>query len=175
MRNPADNPVLDYLTIIVCSLIVAVICFKLGGSIAQVSGNENSFLGVTFSASGALAGFFIVFVLSQKALERFRTQAASRRDRATPVKIYVHAKPSFDPPATRYKCEASVLNEETGETRTVQLAPRFEAGFLTVHFPDVKSVDYLGAMITDDRNRQWVLQDFKPFTQTREAVPLLTH
>src|ERR1700674_1329158 len=39
MRNPLDRPVTDYLVNILCSLVVAVICFKLGGSLAEVSGN----------------------------------------------------------------------------------------------------------------------------------------
>jgi hypothetical protein len=173
MRNLLDNPVVDYLTISVCSLLVALICFILGGSLADVSGTSKA-LGVTYSASGALAGFFIVFVLSQKALARFRREAAARRETQTiPVKVYVQTNPNFDPPATKYRCEATFVNEETGETRTFTTAPRFEAGFLTVYFANVTSADFLGAMISDDRNRQWVLQDFKPFTQTREAIPLL--
>ena len=104
MRNPLDRPVTDYLVNILCSLVVAVICFKLGGSLAEVSGNEKSFLGLTFKASGALAGFIIVFLLSKKALEKLRREAAARRDAwAIPVKVYVQAEPDFDPPATKYK------------------------------------------------------------------------
>ena len=170
MANPLDRPLVDYLLIILCSLGVAVICFKLGGSLAEVSGNEKNFLGLTFKASGALAGFIIVFFLSQRALEKLRRQAlASKAAWAIPVKVFVQAEPDFDPPATRYTCEATLFNEETGVRRTLQIAPRWEAGFLTVDLLDVSLADYVGALITDDRNRRWYLQDFKPSEHNKEA------
>jgi len=173
MRNPLDHPLVDYLIISVISLAVALICFKLGGSLAEVSGTENNFLGVTFKASGALGGFFLVFLLSQKAIEKLRRDAATRRENWTiPVKVYVEAEPDFHPPATKYKCEATVINDVTGETRTLNLEPRWEAGFLTVSFRDVTLSDFLGAMITDDRNQQWQLEDFRPFTHNKEATLL---
>src|SRR5439155_10563744 len=106
MRNLLDHPLVDFLLIMVCSLAVALICFKLGGSLAEISGNEKNFLGLTFKASGALGGFIIVFLLSKKALEKIRQDATARRDaRVIPVKVFVQAEPNFDPPADKNKCK----------------------------------------------------------------------
>ncbi len=171
MRNPLDHPVVDYLVNILCSLLVAIICFELGGSLAKVSGNEESVLGLTFEASGALAGFIIVFLLSKKALERLRSNAAARRELSTVrVKVYVLSK-GFDR-KTRYQCEASLQNETTGATRTAQVTPRWEAGYLTLLFPDVLLAEFVGAVITDDLNHQWQLEDFQPFTHKQNVIPL---
>ena len=176
MRDLLDHPLVDFLLIVLCSLGVALICFKLGGSLAEVSGNEKNFLGLTFKASGALGGFIIVFLLSKKALEKLRQDATSRRNaRVIPVKVYVQAEPDFDPPADKYKCEATLFNEETGERRTLQIKPRWEAGYLTVDLLEVALADYVGALITDDHNRRWVLQDFKPSEHNKEAILLFNN
>jgi hypothetical protein len=171
MRNLLDHPVVNYLIISLCSLAVALICFKLGGSLAEVSGNQDSVLGVTFKASGALGGFFLVFLLSQRALERFRKESGDlAKDSSTMrVKVYLRGKPQTFNPATKYKCEATLFNEETGERRVLEVIPRWEAGFLTLDFLGVLLADYVGAIISDDRNQRWQLQDFKTLTQEREV------
>ena len=168
MNKLLDHPVVNYLIIIATSLFVALICFNLGGSLAEVSGNESNIF--TYKASGALAGFIIVFFLSQWVLQRLRKEAAARREAwAIPVKVFVQAEPDFDPPADKYKCEATLFNEDTGERRTLQIAPRFEAGFLTVDLLDVSLTEQVGALIIDDRNRRWYLQDFKPSEHNKQA------
>jgi hypothetical protein len=173
MKTLLDHPVVEYLVISVCSLVVALVCFKLGGSLAKISGNEGTFLGVTFEASGLIGGFFIIFLTSQKALEKFRTAAATRRDTwAISVKVHVHADPKLDPPASKYLCDATLSNEVTGQRRPLKVEPGWEAGALTMTFPDVSLTDFVGAMITDDQDRKWYLEDFKPLTHFRQATPL---
>lgn len=173
MKTLLDHPVVEYLIISLCSLVVALICFKLGGSLAKVSGNEGNFLGVTFEASGLIGGFFLVFLSSQKALEKFRAAAAARRDTwAISVKVHVHADPKLDPPASKYVCEATLSSELTGERRPLSVQPGWEAGALTMTFPDVSLTDFVGAMITDDQDRKWYLEDFKPLIHIKQATLL---
>jgi hypothetical protein len=170
IRDVLDHPVVVYLIISLASLGVAVICFKLGGSLAEVSGNQDSILGVGFKASGALGGFFLVFLLSQRAIGSFRrdTSILTKEASTLRVKVYLRGKPHNFNPAINYKCEAVLFNEETGERRTLQVTPRWEAGFLTLDFHGVLPVDYVGAIISDDRNQRWQLQDFKPLTHEKE-------
>jgi hypothetical protein len=172
MNNLLDQPVVNYLIIIGASLVVALLCFSLGDTYATVSGKQGE--AFTYSASGALAGFIIVFFASYWVLRKLRREAeASRGAGAISVKVYVQAEPdNFDPPATKYTCEATLFNENTGERRTRQVTPRWEEGFLTVDLLDVSVADYVGAMITDDQNRLWYLQDFKPSDHRRKAEPL---
>jgi len=165
MRKLLDHPVVNYLIISFCSLAVAFICFKLGGSLAEVSGNEHSFLGVGFKASGALGGFFIVFLLSMKAIQNLKKDVLTMR-----VKVYLRGRSQKFDPATEYKCNAVIFNSETGERRNVQVTPRWEAGFLTLDFLEVLSVDYVGAMISNDQNQRWQLQDFQPLTSEKEVT-----
>lgn len=169
-----DRPVIDYLVIIVCSLGVALFCFLLGDSLAKVSGNDANFLGFTFEAGGALAGFLIVFALSRRVLEGLRKQATAARDTlAIPVSVYVETNPRFDPPASKYRCEAQLYNVDTGETRTLPMQPGLENGALRFDLRDVLLAEFVSAMIRDDRNQQWYLEDFKPFTQKKAAILLL--
>jgi hypothetical protein len=169
-----DRPAVDYLVIIFCSLVVALICFLLGDSLAKVSGNDANFLGFTFEAGGALAGFLIVFALSRRVLERLRREATTSRDMlAIPVSVYVETQSRFDPPATKYKCEAKLYNVNTGETRTLPMHPGLENGALRFDLRDVLLAEFVSAIISDDRNQQWYLEDFKPFTQKKAAIQLL--
>ena len=172
MNNLLDHPVVKYLIIIGASLGVALICFRLGGTYATVSGKQGE--AFTYQASGALAGFIIVFFASQWVLGRLtRDASTSKAAWAIPVKVYVQAEPeNLDPPATKYTCEATLFNENTGVRRTLQVTPRWEEGFLTVDLLDVSVADYVGATITDDQNRRWYLQDFKPSDHRRKAQPL---
>jgi hypothetical protein len=173
MTNLLDHPVINYLIIITSSLFVALICFFLGGSLAEVSGNQRNML--TYKASGALAGFIIVFFLSQWALAKLRREAAARRDAwVMPVRVYVQAEPEkLDPPADKYRCEATLFNEVTGVRRTLQITPRWEGGFLTVDLLDVSLAEQVGAFIIDDHDRRWHVQDFKPSGHTKQAKRLL--
>jgi len=165
-----DRPVIDYLVIIVCSLAVALLCFWLGDSLARVSGNDASLLGFTFEAGGALAGFLIIFALSQRVLERLRT---ARDMLAVPVSVYVETQSKFAPPASKYRCEAKLYNVDTGETRTLPMQPGWENGALRFDLRDVLLAESVSAIISDDRNQQWYLEDFKPFTQKKAAIDLL--
>jgi hypothetical protein len=165
-----DRPVVDYLVIIVCSLAAALICFKLGDSLAKVSNNDANFLGFTFEAGGALAGFLIIFALSRRVLEGLRR---ARDMLAIPVSVYVETQTKFDPPASKYRCEATLYNVDTGETRTVPMQPGLENGALRFDLRDVLLAEFVSAMISDDRNQEWYLEDFKPFTQKKAAILLL--
>ena len=164
-----DRPVVDYLIIIISSLVVALICFKLGDSLAKVSGNDTTLVGFTFEAGGALAGFLIVFALSQRLLERLRK---AQDTLSIPISVYVEAQPKFDPPASKYRCEATLFNSSTGESRTLPMQPGLENGSLRFNLQDVLLAEFVSAMISDDQNRQWYLEDFKPFIQKKPATPL---
>lgn len=66
-----NRSVIAYLIISVVSLGAAFLFFKGAGSFAEVIGPENKALGFSFRAGGAIAGFIIIFILSQKAVLNF--------------------------------------------------------------------------------------------------------
>jgi hypothetical protein len=169
MQKALDHPVIGYLIVSLCSLTVAVMCFRLGGSLAEISGKDNTFLGFGFKASGAIGGFAIVFVLSLKAIEKLK-DIEKQKPQEIPLRIKVHliGKPQNFSLQHTYSCEAVVFNSETGERQSYKIEPRWEAGLLTLDLRNLRAGDYVGAKITDAQNRTWILQDFQPLTSVRE-------
>ena len=60
----------NYLMIGVFSIIAAILLFNVGSSFAEVTGQQNTVLGVTFKAGGVIAGFLIIFLLSPGVIEK---------------------------------------------------------------------------------------------------------
>jgi hypothetical protein len=67
-----ERPIGSNIVIFGLSLLAAVILFQFGSSAAEVTGQEGTFLGFTFKAGGALAGFIIIYVLSSNRLDKLR-------------------------------------------------------------------------------------------------------
>lgn len=167
MTRFLDHPVISYLIVSVISLGVAVICFLLGDSLAQVSGTENTFLGLGFKASGAIGSFFLVFMLSLRGIKRLREVIQIAE---FPVKVYLTGEPEDFSMNSDYTCQAVIFDGETGDRSNVQVDPRWEAGYLTLDFRGIRPQEYLGAKITDGQERTWQLPDFRPLESKRECT-----
>lgn len=141
MRN-LDHPLLSYFVICGASLTCAFALFQIGGSLAELTGNEDSALGFGFKAGGGIAGFILIFVLSERALLKFY----DNQRKANPlinVKVYLQVKPNGFDKRVSYEAEYTIQNEDTGDSRTVSTVPFWEAGFLTVLVRSVGESDYL--------------------------------
>lgn len=159
-----DHPIVRYLIISTVSVLASVIFFKLGGSLAEVSGTEDKLLGFGFKASGAIGGFFIIFWISLRSIEKLTPVGGLSR-----LKVYVVGKPkNFSSSDGRYTCQGQIYNAETGETRTFNAPPRWEAGFLTLDFRDLGPSDLIGAEIKNAQNQIWQVEYFDPRTNARE-------
>ena len=69
--NKFNHPVIVYVVISFVSLGCAVALFLLGGSLAEITGNNNSLLGFTFKAGGAIAGFILIYAFSHRTILKF--------------------------------------------------------------------------------------------------------
>lgn len=150
-----NHPILTYLTIALISCASAAALFELGGSLAEVTGNEENLLGLGFKAGGAVAGFIIIFWLSQIVILKLY----DNYHKANPtinVKVYLTARPNtFSRRDGSFQAEYTVFNEDTGESKTFPTKPFWEAGYLTILTRDVGDKDYLTIKITNSENVSW--------------------
>ena len=63
-----ERPIISYAIIFVFSIVAAILFFLIGGSVAEISGQGDTFLGLSIKAGGAIAGFVIIFILSIRAV-----------------------------------------------------------------------------------------------------------
>lgn len=151
-----EHPVVTYLVIGLFSTCAAVILFKAGGSLAEITGQENTLLGVSFKAGGALAGFILIFLMSVKAIERLGKIDKVVKERRINMKLYLIGKPeSFAHQDTTYVCKYSLFNEETGEKREFPAIHLWEAGYLTLHITEVGTDDWIAVRIENTQGKVW--------------------
>jgi len=160
-----DHPVVRYLIIAVFSTLASVIFFALGGSLAAVSNNEDTFLGFSFKASGAIGGFVLIFFASLKALERLTPPPV---ELSLQVHVYLLGIPEGFSREETYVCEGRIFDRESGEKREFTSEPRWEQGYLTIDFHEVGHDDFLGARIHEG-DKVWMLDDFLPLVSERRA------
>lgn len=155
-----NHPILHYLVIAVISLICAIALFKLGGSLAEVTGNDNSIIGLSFKAGGAIAGFIIIFWLSQIVISKFNMQSQTTSPIIN-VKVYLTTKPnSFIRSDSSYEAEYIIFNENTGDSKSFNTRPFWEAGYLTVLVKDVGEKDYLTVKLKNSNDELWESDSF---------------
>ena len=147
-----ERPIVSYLIIGIFSVAAAMIFFKLGGSFAKISGQENTLLGFSFEASGALGGFFLIFWISLRALGTLRAKAGRIH-----MKLHLNGKPeNFERRDDTYICTYWLYNEDTGESHEFpDKKTRWEAGYLTVDIRDVGPNDLIGVRIKNAQNKVW--------------------
>jgi hypothetical protein len=161
-----DHPVVRYLVIGVFSVVASIVLFLVGGSLAEISDNNQTLLGFSFKASGAIGGFFITFWMSLRAIPRLQPQLEP-----VTMTLYLTGDPqSFSPQDRSYRCEGRVFNRRTGEQRDFELRPRWEAGYLTIDFRGVRPDDLISAQIENDRHSIWEFDYFYPLQQPKTML-----
>ena len=132
-----DKPIIAYLIIIVCSTAVSILMFKVGESLAEVTGNSKTLAGLSFKASGSLGGFIIIFWLSQRVILRFSKEMVSNTKRN--MKVYLIGNPEPFEIGAQYECNYTLFDENTGERKEGTSQQRWEAGHLTVVLPTLRT------------------------------------
>lgn len=160
-----DNPVVTYLIIGSFSLFAAWLMFQIGGSLAEVSGQQDSVLGLGFKAGGAFGGFIIVFWLSQRVLKELR-ETAPKQDPLI-IRVPLLPKPSRFSRSTVYRCTYWVLDPVSGQRKAVKAEPVWEAGVLTVYVRDVGQNESVQVRV-EDAKTVWESDYFSP--RTNEVV-----
>ena len=158
--NKLNHPIVYYLIISFISFLCAAALFKLGGSLAEVTGNEKNLIGLSFKAGGAIAGFVIIFWLSQIVIIKLY-DIFQNSNTTINVKVYLICKPnSFERNDNSYEAEYIVFNEDTGESIKFTVKPFWEAGYLTVLTKDVGDKDYLTIKIKNSKSKIWESDSF---------------
>jgi hypothetical protein len=67
-----EHHMVQYLIVGLFGVFAAFLFFKLGGSFAKVTGQENTVVGISFEAGGGFGGFLLVFLLSVWVIGRLR-------------------------------------------------------------------------------------------------------
>ena len=114
------NPIITYIIVSVISIAIALLMFKLGDSIAEVTGNAETLKGIGFKASGLLGGFIIVFRLSQAMIIKFSKIEERLKNQQINLKVYVKGTPDPFKRKIEYKCTYILFNESTGEKKSDQ-------------------------------------------------------
>ena len=157
-RSILDHPIVRYLIIGFFSVGASIVLFLVGDSLAEVFGEEGTILGFGFKASGAVAGFLITFWTSPRMIERL--QPASDPVNLT---LYLSGEPvQFSSGHNDYRCEGRVYNKRTGKERRFPLRPRWEVGFLTVDFRDIRADDLISVRVQDHERMTWEFDYFSP-------------
>jgi hypothetical protein len=107
MQKYLDHPVIRYLIISVTSIVAAVLFFRLGGSLAEISNSDSPIVGITFRAGGALAGALIFFLLSYRFIEK---PSDSFR-----VKVHISKNPRnfSDNDGNAYTCTGMIFDPDS--------------------------------------------------------------
>ena len=67
-----EHHMVQYLIVGFFGVFAAYLFFQIGGSLAEVTGQEKSLFGVSFKAGGGFGGFLLVFLLSAPVIARLR-------------------------------------------------------------------------------------------------------
>lgn len=124
------SPLVIYLVIGSFSLFAAWLMFQVGGSLAKISNQENTFIGFSFEAGGVFAGFILFFWLSLRTIQDLRNSLPSE----SRITLKVPVSPL--PPvrlirSVNYSCTYWLYDTETGQEREFPAQYTWEAGFLT--------------------------------------------
>lgn len=157
--NLLKHPIVVYAVISATSLAVAVGLFLLGGSIAEVTGQQDTLLGISFKAGGALAGFIIVFYLSYKVIVGLYENMGATSTKIN-IKVYLQTNSQHFARQDTYSATYTIFNEETGETSEHKAQVFWDAGYLTIHAMEIGEKDYLTIKIKNAAQKIWESDSF---------------
>ncbi|MGH9760526.1 MAG: hypothetical protein ACREDR_42105 [Blastocatellia bacterium] len=145
-----DHPLLMYLVIGSFSLGAAYLLWELG-SAAGLSGTR---AGVSFQAGGSLAGFILVFYLSLSAFVRLHGLAPKDHGVERRVRVFLEPRKVFER-GTDYNCRVVLYDDEIGEERTLDVAPKRENGYLTIDLADMRRSERFKIELRNSSDKVW--------------------
>jgi hypothetical protein len=141
-----------------------------GGSIAEITGEDKTIIGITFRASGAIAGFIIIFYLSTKIIDKLERIDRTTKEMIMHMKLYLIGKPKNFSRQHKYICKYCTFNEETGIKKNSEIDYRWEAGYLTIDIREIDRYDLIKIYIEDTNNKDiWECDYFHPYAPKVEV------
>lgn len=154
-----ERPIVSYIIMGVFSVAAAVIFFLIGGSVAEVSGQEGTLIGVGFEAGGALAGFVIIFLLSLRVIDKLK-QTTPEIDRLLREYILRARADSFDPTGGTLICRYMLFDTETGDWgEWNEISYVRAAGGLKIHVREMEPHHIIRVRLKDAQRNVWVSDD----------------
>jgi hypothetical protein len=163
-----NEPMARYIILFIFSLAAAVGFYFLGGSVASVSGNSGTFLGIGFKATGAIAGFVIIYVISYRSLLRL----ADRPPDFKPLKLRLRVRghrPAFSWDGRPYQALCTILRE-SGEESVVEPDQGWEPPYIILNLDEIRPDDRIGITIKNAQGLTWQVSSFYVWDQLREAI-----
>jgi hypothetical protein len=151
-----DHPIILYMIISSVSFVCAFAFFKIGGSLAEITGSEGNPLGFTFKAGGAIAGFLLLFAYSRNTMLKFY----ERKRTLVNVRVYLQGKPLGFVRSHAYEAIYKTFDEDTGDAKEYPTTPCWEAGYLTVIVKNVTEKDFITIRIKNSEATIWESESF---------------
>jgi hypothetical protein len=163
-----ERPIISFFVMGIFSSVAAVIFFRIGGSVAKVTAEDNALVQATFEAGGALAGFIIIFILSYRGYKEIRSldPAPQRRLREYVLRTKDRA---FEPQDPALVCKYKLYDREQGgwdpEWKAVGFVQGGE-GSLKIYVGEMSERYTIRIMIQDSQQRIWQSPEDLPFGVT---------
>ena len=149
-----ERPIVSYSIMGIFSLAAAVIFFQIGGSFAEVAGEEGTFLGLSIKAGGAIAGFVIIFFLSLKGIEKLNDMPEKQRLLSEYI-LRVPAPPE-GPTDSTLVCRYRLYDRESGDWGEWRKIGYVRAGHgLTISVRDIKPQHSISVRLEDAQSNLW--------------------
>ena len=167
-----ERPTIIYIIIFLFSAVAAIIFYIFGGSIAEVTNQKDTWLGISFRATGALGGFIIIFFVSLKALERIERIKGKLK-----IRLYLRGIGENFQRNIQYNCEYIIFNQETGDRIEKPITHRWdEGGFFTLDVIDLSPDDLIAVRIKhimDSKEKTWESNFIDPRNIRTLELPLI--
>ena len=158
-----ERPIVSYIIMGIFSVAASVIFFLIGGSVAEVSGQEGTLIGVGFEAGGALAGFVIIFLLSLRIIDKLK-QITPEVNRLIREYILRARADSFDSTHETLVCRYMLFDTETGDWGEWNgISYVRAAGGLKIHVREMKPHHIIRIRLEDAQGNVWVSDDDYPY------------
>jgi hypothetical protein len=158
------------LIIFVAAAVAALILYKLGGSIAEVTGQSKTFLGLTFKAGGALAGFLIMFLASYKGMERLKRISQDVDTTVYKIKLFLKPNGGRFPKEGDYECNYKIKTD-AGNWKELPATHWWEAGHLTLE-TQISAEDLMVVTVKDKTNQTyWESESFNLLSHNIDMEP----
>lgn len=145
--------------------------FKVGESLAEVTGNAETLAGVGFKASGTLGGFIIIFWISHKMILKLSDIDKIIKNEQFNLKVFLVGKPNGFERNVSYNCKFILFNERSGKKSEGNCDSRWEAGHLTINIPKVRKDELVHIKVSEStNNNNWECDYFYPRTPTAELT-----
>jgi hypothetical protein len=161
-----DEPITKFGVVFTASVAAAVLFYLLGGSLASVSGDSGTFLGFGFKATGAIAGFVIIYTISYRSLKKMEPRPDLKP--LNILRLRVRGQPAFSRDDI-YRVRCTII-PESGEKYEVERDPDWEPpSYLTFDLGQIRPDDRIQATIENARGLTWQITRFFIWDQLREA------